>query len=485
MKRPSFPENHAGAGGPSRPAAQPSCPDAESLAAYADGKLSSSQSRIVERHLTECDICFEALSGTLGVERARDKRQALRRRLLAVAGSSTGIAAAVWLAVILPGRSMSSPMGRPELAELVAAVGTTRVIEPRMTGGFNYAPVRAPVRSGESVLDASSPDVRIAVARIEQKFESSRRPEDIAALGVAYLSVANTDRAVAALEESTDLPTPDPNGLSDLAAAYLVKGTEQKQSQDVAKALSAAERAVNLTPQLVEASFNRALALEQLFLTQQARQAWEAYLKLDGHSGWADEARRHVEALDRAVQNIASGAAREFVDQAARGTDGHVLDDAVRRFPQIARDWAEAELLSAWPQAALAGREAQAAASLSASRRVAVALARATGDRLLQDAVSAVDRARGPNVTALAAAHQTFGEAMVRYEDDARAEAMRLFERAFKPLEEAGSPFALWTQLQFAIGAYFNSDLPGASAVLRPIAPAAERADRCLRRDAR
>ena len=174
--------------------------------------------------------------------------------------------------------------------------------------------MKVPVRSGVPVLDTSAPDVRIAVARIEQKAEKSRRSEDIAALGVAYLSVANADKAVAALEESTHLPAPDPSGFSDSAAAYLVKGTEQKQSQDVAKALSAAERAVNINPQLAEASFNRALALEQLFLTHQARQAWEVYLKLDGHSGWADEARRHVEALDRAVQNVASGAEREFVD---------------------------------------------------------------------------------------------------------------------------------------------------------------------------
>ena len=157
--------------------------------------------------------------------------------------------------------------------------------------------------------------------------------------------------------------------------------------------------------------------------------------------------------------------------------DSHLLDDAVGRFPHIARDWAEAELLSAWPQAVLAGREAQAAASLSASRRVAAVLARATGDRFLQDAVSAIDRARDTQRVALATAHQTFGQAMAKYQDDARSEAMRLFEQAFKPLERAGSPFALWTQLQFAIGAYFNSDLGGASVVLSPIAPAAERAD--------
>ena len=314
MERPSFPETHDGARGPSRPAAQPGCPDAESLAAYADGKLSSLHAQVVERHLTHCDICFEALSGTLGVERTRH-RSRFRRRLLAVAGSTTGVAAAVWLAVILPGRSMPSPAGRPELAELVAAVGTTRVIEPRMTGGFKYGAVKAPVRSGESVLDASSPDVRIAVARIEQKTETSRRPQDIAALGVAYLSVASVDRAVAALEESTDLPTPDPNGLSDLAAAYLVKGTEQKQSQDVAKALSAAERAVKGDPALAEASFNRALALERLFLTNQARQAWEDYLRLDGSSAWADEARRHLESIRRALQTESADVDRRLIDQ--------------------------------------------------------------------------------------------------------------------------------------------------------------------------
>jgi predicted Zn-dependent protease len=110
-------------------------------------------------------------------------------------------------------------------------------------GIFSFDSARKRVVFRPFHSEGSSPDVRIAIATIQKRVEESRRPEDVAALGVAYLAVANADKAVTALEESTDRATPDPNGLSDLAAAYLVRGAEQNQSQDVAKALSAAERA--------------------------------------------------------------------------------------------------------------------------------------------------------------------------------------------------------------------------------------------------
>ena len=177
----------------------------------------------------------------------------------------------------------------------------------------------------------------------------------------------------------------------------------------------------------------------------------------DSRSGWADEARRHVKALDRAQQNVVSGAGREFVNQAARSTDNHLLDDAVGRFPQIARDWAEAELLSAWPQAALAGREAQAASSLSASRRVAAALARATGDEILKDAVWAVLNQRGAQK--LPPLQRLIRRLARRWCDTRTTHASRrcgCSSVRSSPLKTQENPFALWTQLQFAIGAVFQ-----------------------------
>jgi CHAT domain-containing protein len=398
-------------------------------------------------------------------------------RVILVAGLTAGVAAAaVMLAFFLPGAFKSSPDVRPEVAELVAAIGTARAIEPRITGGFAYGPLQAPRRSGDSVLDTSTPDVRIALARIEKRVEQSRRPEDVVALGVAYLAVANADKAVTTLEDSIEYPTPSANALSDLAAAYLVKGAQQKQSHYLAKALSASEGAVRRNPALVEASFNRALALERLFLTKQARQAWEDYLKLDSRSAWAGEARRHASSLDRLLQSEVAAVEREFVDQAARGADARLLDDAARRFPEFVREWAESELLNAWPQAHLGGREEEATKSLTAMRRAADALARTTGDRFLTNAVSAIEKSHGPAATLLAGAHRTFGQAMEKYEELLLPEAIRLFQESLGPLDKYESPLALWTRLQLAACAYYASNLPDASARLEPIVPVVERA---------
>jgi tetratricopeptide (TPR) repeat protein len=107
------------------------------------------------------------------------------------------------------------------------------------------------------------------------------------------MALGDVDGAVTVLEEAADRPTPDPRTLSDLAAAYIIRATRTNQLQDFAKALAAADRAVKADPKLAEAWFNRADALERLSPVE-ARDAWADYLKVDDHSGWADEARSHL-----------------------------------------------------------------------------------------------------------------------------------------------------------------------------------------------
>ncbi|HEX8288883.1 MAG TPA: CHAT domain-containing protein [Pyrinomonadaceae bacterium] len=58
------------------------------------------------------------------------------------------------------------------------------------------------------------------------------------------------------------------------------------------------EKAIELNPKLPEARFNRALALQALFSTEQAKQAWRDYLLLDTNSPWAEEARRNLQILE-------------------------------------------------------------------------------------------------------------------------------------------------------------------------------------------
>jgi hypothetical protein len=86
--------------------------------------------------------------------------------------------------------------------------------------------------------------------------------------------------------------------LSDLAAAYLVRARDKSQSEDLSKALAAANRALTADRSLREIWFNRAKALEWLSMPREAREAWQSYLTIDDRSGWADEARAHLRSLE-------------------------------------------------------------------------------------------------------------------------------------------------------------------------------------------
>lgn len=293
------------------------CPDAETLAAYLEGGLAQDERERVIAHVADCDDCYfvmteaaqmpamaaEPISAT-----ATSKVEPVPSTIVktkwwhskpviwssSVAGA-LATAATVWLAV--GGGWFGSSWDSPSLQNLVAAVGSERTVEARLTGGFAYGPPRGTVRSGELSAVSVSPDVRIAAARIEKEALGRRTPSALRMLGLAYLVTGDVVRAVRVLEEAVNQPNPDPRALNDLAAAYLVRAARGNQPQDLAKALAVADRAVNADPGLREAWFNRAYALDRMSLGTEARDAWEEYLRLDGQSAWADEARVHLQRL--------------------------------------------------------------------------------------------------------------------------------------------------------------------------------------------
>src|SRR5439155_1708403 len=81
------------------------------------------------------------------------------------------------------------------------AMGDRRFVEPRLTGGFHHARLTV-LRSGETPhgLDAESPAVLGAVARIRERAQGDTSPEALGALGVTYLVSGDTGAAVKALE---------------------------------------------------------------------------------------------------------------------------------------------------------------------------------------------------------------------------------------------------------------------------------------------
>ena len=281
------------------------CPDLETLAAYLDGKLSAADRDRVTGHVASCETCYfvftEAaqthsaaeITAATAVESGRGWWTA-RNMIWPSTAAALATAAALWLAV---GGGWFAASESASLQALVAAVGNERTIEARLTGGFAYGPLRGAVRSGGPSAQTGSPDVRIAAAQIEKEALGRRTPQARRMLGLAYLATGDVGRAVTALESAADESAPDAQVLSDLAAAYIARAGRANQSQDLTKALAVADRAVKANPKLAEAWFNRAYALERLSLADEARAAWEDYLKIDDASGWADEARQRLREL--------------------------------------------------------------------------------------------------------------------------------------------------------------------------------------------
>lgn len=282
-----------------------SCPDAETLAAYLDGTLERQGRESVEAHAADCAECRSVLAETVHFQIGTSPPRAAvvvlprgrtERRLFAALGALAAAAAvllAAWVS-LRPSSSADVQARRPELAELVAAVGDSRPFEPRLTGGFHHGPLQPVMRSGEPAGRQAPPDVRIAAARLDQVRRDRPSPESVAAFATAELVLGRASSAVALLEEVSRQRPESALVWSDLAAAYLV-AAERAGDRDAAdKALSAADRALALETQLPEALFNRALALEALGRADAARAAWRAYAALPARDAWGDEASRRA-----------------------------------------------------------------------------------------------------------------------------------------------------------------------------------------------
>jgi tetratricopeptide (TPR) repeat protein len=284
------------------------CPELETIAAYLDDRLDERERTRVTAHLADCETCYFVMAETtqtrasdaavMNEEADVEQRQKAWWRRLPVSTkmwSSAAVlvtAASLLLGVgtgIIPLTGDSS-----DLRALVAAMGTDRSFEPRLSGGFVYGPVRGPVRGVDGA--PASPDVRIAVASIEREATRRRTPQHLHELGIAYLVTGDMPRAIVTLEDAASR-TNSAREASDLAAAYLVRGVRENRLQDVSRALALASVAVQRDASMREALFNRAFALDRLSMFDAARQAWQEYLKVDDESGWAAEARIHLQRL--------------------------------------------------------------------------------------------------------------------------------------------------------------------------------------------
>jgi tetratricopeptide (TPR) repeat protein len=268
------------------------CPSLETIGAFVDGRFKDREREVIADHLASCETCYfvfsEAARTRVAAQPQAEVVQFTPRRITWRIAAGLAVAASLVLAVNV-WQSSGPDAEERAFTNLVAAVGTARTFEPRVTGGFAYAPVRGPVRGANTV--ELSPDARIAIAEIEKQFAA--RP----IAGIAALVAGDPNRAIPILEKAAGDNPNDAKLLNDVSAAYLVLAERDNSKDAASHALAMANRALEIDRLMPEALFNRALALQLSGLNEDAKAAWQAFLTIDDRSGWADEARTRLRIL--------------------------------------------------------------------------------------------------------------------------------------------------------------------------------------------
>lgn len=335
--------------------------------------------------------------------------------------------------------------------ELASALREVRPFEPRLIAADRWSECPRTVCTEDLLADPEQRRaLRAAGDRIQREARGSADERMLHALGIWSLLRSDggerLDRAVSRLEAAAGAAPARGDLWNDLAAAYYLRARRQRHPEDLVRSLAACDRSLRATPGLRPALFNRALALEALFLSAESAAAWRELLAVEESPGWIREARERLgraEARSHPVpesRNPRSGAAFAAAD------------------PFGAQQHAETALLVE------PGASPAAARNLTEARTFADRLLRQTGDSLLREEVDAWEAALrgGPGDRKrerLVAGYAAFREARQLYDELATRAAGELFRRAERETEAGGSPLHLWASYYAAVCRYWDGEL--------------------------
>ncbi|HEX3231747.1 MAG TPA: tetratricopeptide repeat protein [Pyrinomonadaceae bacterium] len=211
--------------------------------------------------------------------------------------------AAVVLAVYLTKRGSGD-----ELSELRSIYQQSRPTETRISE-FGYAPLTQ-LRGAPESAD------RNRLRRIENNLldAAEKKPDaqTCYALGVFYLTQQDYQKAIREFEAALKFAD-NAKIHNDLGAAHFERAKtepKEKRLEDLAQSLEEFTKATKLDGNLLEALFNKSLALQELGMLREAKESWTLYLQKDPSSPWANEARKNLQrleseqTLDKSAQDI-------------------------------------------------------------------------------------------------------------------------------------------------------------------------------------
>lgn len=421
------------------------CADPEVLAAFVAGNLSGAELEMTVEHLRECPDCRRIVGEGARFDREDSRHRRLPWWLAAAAAALGGIAfLAMWL-------TKTTHVDDPRLPLIAATPRDGRDLEPRLAGGFPWAPLRAVRRDSAAQLDPEQMKLVGVAGEVLQRTRDDSSSGGRHAAALARLLVGAAGDAAASLSSLAASAPNDANVWSDLSAARYASALQTDDASLLASALAASDAALRLDPRSPEALFNRALIVEKLGLRDQARAAWNAYLAVDATSQWAQEAQRHLRDLsDRAV--FRNELERDYPTLLR---DERAARSLVRRFPQESRVWGESEILNRWGRSIIAGDAATAKTHLGLARVLGDELARSRGEEMLRSAVRSIDDADPAHVRVLAQAHIRFREAQKTFHEGRPKVAEKEFLASAAEFEAGRSPMAL-TSRYFAANTAFD-----------------------------
>lgn len=306
---------------PPRPQPPASCPPDLDLARFVDGTLPDGERAGMIEHLADCDDCREIVVMAAGAPplvgpetvvappvTGGDPRPPQRRVPVPVrrygpwAAAAAGLAATVVVAIQLQRPAPPDAAGTAADPWHVVAqtIGATRHVEARLAHLPGHVPLVVPTRA------ATGPAVNFAASAVAARLaeEAAQAPADRRAAagqaaGVAALVAGQAGSALKLLDEAVAAAPDSPELHSDLAAAHIAIASLGSRVHWTA-ALEASEAALRISPGLPAARFNRALALEGLGRTGDARDVWRALAaNAADEQGWRDEAAAHLQRLSR------------------------------------------------------------------------------------------------------------------------------------------------------------------------------------------
>lgn len=274
-----------------------SCPEPAVLGAYIDGTLDPGRVEDVTRHVTRCATCRVAIENV--VEAWDEELPVPRPRFGSRVRWIAAVAAALIVALLVFVRRDPRPAPQFDpIAQLVAAAPVSaRSIEPRLSGGFRWAPFRGTRRTHAAPKSHEELVASGAAGDVLRELGETRTPQSLHAAGVAYLIAGDATLAVKLLTDASRQAGGNARVWSDLSAALYTEAAGDDAG--ARRALAAAERAVRLNPRLAEAHFNRAVALEAVGTPQQVRAAWSDYVERFPAEPWTVEARERLARRER------------------------------------------------------------------------------------------------------------------------------------------------------------------------------------------